>query len=123
MSKDRIYPLAYRSDTKEGYEVTCGEIIYNASDDSLTKIDVPSPFDFVGEGRTYGQALEDYIQKFIEYLDKLNRFYTDILLTQRAYTDAVDVDYNWNPLKEQGYMLMYGFREQYKKEYKDEQEE
>lgn len=60
--------------------------------------DVISPTDIVGVGSHYGEALEDFINQFNEYIADLEKFRDEILNSKKAYTEAVEVDYSGNPL-------------------------
>lgn len=59
---------------------------------------VDSPTDIIGAGSNYGEALEDFIKGFDEYIDDLIRFRDEILNTKRAYTEAIEVDWRGKPL-------------------------
>lgn len=61
-------------------------------------LDIPSPSDIAGVGGCFGEALEDFAEQLDDYIAKLVGFRNEIVRTSRAYTEAVKVDYNRNPL-------------------------
>lgn len=58
---------------------------------------VPSPTDIIGTGCCYGDALEDYIEQFDDYLETLRKFREEVLDTKRAYDEAISVDFSSFP--------------------------
>ena len=60
--------------------------------------DAISPTDIVGSGSHYGEALEDYINQFNEYIVNLEKFRDEFLNSTKAYTEAVEVDWCGNPV-------------------------
>lgn len=66
---------------------------------SYGTFDVTSPSEIGGTGSNYGAALEDFINQFDEYIAELQYFRDKILTTERAFTEAVEVDWSGKPLQ------------------------
>ena len=60
---------------------------------------VISPTDIVGAGSCYGTAKEDFARQLNDYISSLVKFRDEIVNTTRAYTEAVETDYAWNPIR------------------------
>lgn len=60
--------------------------------------DVISPTDIVGTGSYYGAALEDFADQLNNYIANLEKFRDEIVNSERAYKEAVRVDYSGSPI-------------------------
>lgn len=75
---------------------TCIVSIKEVNSLSLAKI--VSPSDMSGVGGCYGEALADYTAQLDKYLERLIQFRNRVLNSERAYKEAVHVDFAGNPV-------------------------
>lgn len=58
---------------------------------------IPSLSDLAGSGGCFEAALEDFRAEFDEYLESLIRFRDEVLDTERAFNETIDVDFAGRP--------------------------
>lgn len=60
--------------------------------------DVISPTDIIGVGGCYQTAEEDFASQLNDYISALVKFRDEVVNTERAFSEAVKVDYAGNPI-------------------------